>query len=107
MRSHVRIPIFGAIAVLALIAAPCADAQGEAAPAGAVSVEKMVAAVAKRTGKKFIIDPRVRADVTVIGQEATSVDYATMLLILRIHGFSAVEQGGYVQVRNPIRTRST
>ena len=26
------------------------------------------------------------------------MDYATLLLILHIHGFSAVEQGGYVQV---------
>lgn len=99
MRTPVRLPIFGAIAVLALIASPCAAAQSEPAPSrDAVSVDKMIAAVAKRTGKKFIIDPRVRADVTVIGQDPTSVDYATMLRILRIHGFSAVEQGGYVEV---------
>lgn len=97
MRTHIRTTILGAITALALIASPCAGAQSESA-AGGVSVEKMIAAVAKRTGKKFIIDPRVRAEVTVIGQEATSVDYATLLLILHIHGFSAVEQGGYVQV---------
>lgn len=98
MRAHVRTAFIGAITMLALIASPCAGAQSEASPPGAVSVEKLVAAVAKRTGKKFLIDPRVRADVIVIGQDATSVDYATLLLILRIHGFSAVEQGGYVQV---------
>jgi len=86
------------LAALAVVAAPCAGAQGESAASDSVSVERMVAAVAKRTGKKFIIDPRVRADVTVIDQEATNVDYATMLLILRLHGFSTVEQGGYVQV---------
>lgn len=98
MRTQVPTTLLGAIAALALIASPCAGAQSDSAAGGAVSVEKLVAAVAKRTGKKFIIDPRVRAEVTVIGQEATSVDYATMLLILHIHGFSAVEQGGYVQV---------
>jgi general secretion pathway protein D len=98
MRAHVRTAFIGAITMLALIASPCAGAQSEASSAGAVSVEKLVTAVAKRTGKKFLIDPRVRADVTVIGQDPTSVDYATLLLILRIHGFSAVEQGGYVQV---------
>jgi type II secretory pathway component GspD/PulD (secretin) len=98
MRAHVRTAFIGAITMVALIASPCAGAQSEASSPGAVSVEKLVAAVAKRTGKKFFIDPRVRADVTVIGQDATSVDYATLLLILRIHGFSAVEQGGYVQV---------
>lgn len=98
MNTHVRISLCGAIAVLALIASPCAGAQSESSPAGSVSVEKLVAAVAKRTGKKFIIDPRVRADVTVIGQDPTSVDYATLLTILGVHGFVAVEQGGYVKV---------
>jgi general secretion pathway protein D len=98
MRTHVRTTILGAIAMLALIAAPWASAQSETSPAGAVSVEKLIAAVAKRTGKKFLIDPRLHADVTVIGQDPTSVDYATLLLILHIHGFSAVEQGGYVQL---------
>ena len=98
MRTQVRTTLLGAITALALIASPCAGAQSESSSAGGVSVDKMIAAVAKRTGKKFIVDPRVRADVTVIGQDTTSVDYATMLLILRVHGFSAVEQGGYVLV---------
>lgn len=98
MNTPVRISILGAIAVLALIASPCAGAQSEPSPSGAVPVEKLVTAVAKRTGKKFIIDPRVRAEVTVIGQDPTSVDYATLLMILSVHGFVAVEQGGYVKV---------
>jgi len=98
MRTNVRTLFFGAIAMLALVASPCAGAQSEASATSAVSVEKMVAAVAKRTGKKFIIDPRVRADVTVIGQDPMSVDYATLLTILGVHGFVAVEQGGYVKV---------
>jgi general secretion pathway protein D len=97
MRTQVSSRLLGAIVALAYLASPCAGAQSNSA-AGGVSVEQLVAAVAKRTGKKFIIDPRVRAEVSVVGQEVTSVDYATMLLILHIHGFSAVEQGGYVQV---------
>ena len=105
MRTRMRLPIVGAIAVLALIAAPSAGAQVErtedkSSPsvAGAVPIERLVAAVAKRSGKKFMIDPRVRADVTLIGQEPTSIDYPTLLWVLRLHGFAAVEQGGYVQV---------
>ena len=62
MRSHIRTTILGAITMLALTASPCAGAQSESAATGGVSVEKMIAAVAKRTGKKFIIDPRVRAE---------------------------------------------
>lgn len=100
MRTHVRTTALAAITVLALIAAPCAGAQSEASasPAGAVPLETLVAAVAKRTGKKFIVDPRVRADITVVGQEPTSADYATLLLILRVYGFAAVEEGGYVHL---------
>ena len=40
----------------------------------------------------------MRAEVTVIGQDPTSVDHATLLTILGVHGFVAVEQGGYVKV---------
>jgi len=98
MNMHSRISILGAVAVLVLVASPCAGAQSEPSGTGAVPVEKLVAAVAKRTGKKFIIDPRVHADVTVIGQDPTTVDYATLLAILSVHGFVAVEQGGYVKV---------
>jgi general secretion pathway protein D len=98
MRTSVRVHVLGAIAVLALMASPCASAQSEASPTDSVSVEQLVAAVAKRTGRKFIVDPRVRADVTMIGQDPMSVDYPTLLAILSVHGFAAVEQGGYVKV---------
>jgi general secretion pathway protein D len=98
MSRHLLTTILGALTSLALIASPCAGAQSESSAPAGISVEKMVAAIAKRTGKNFIIDPRVRAEVAVVGQDATSVDYATMLLILHIHGFAAVEQGGYVQI---------
>ncbi|HKR37980.1 MAG TPA: secretin N-terminal domain-containing protein [Steroidobacteraceae bacterium] len=101
MRTRPRTTVIGAITLLALFAAPCAGAQSEASAtssAGAAPIEKVVAAVAKRTGKKFIIDPRVRADIAVVGQEPTNLDYATLLLVLRVHGFAAMEEGGYVHV---------
>jgi general secretion pathway protein D len=94
-----------AVALLTIVAAPSAGAEVErtgdnSAPsmAGSVPIERLLAAVAKRTGKKFIVDPRVRADVTMVGAEPTSIDYPTLLLVLRIYGFAAVEQGGYVEV---------
>lgn len=105
MTTRIRTSIVAAVALLTIVAAPSAGAQVErsedkspAPMAGAVPIERVLAAVAKRTGKKFIVDPRVRADVTVVGQEATSIDYPTLLSILHVHGFAAVEQGGYVQV---------
>jgi general secretion pathway protein D len=42
----------------------------------------------------------------MVGQEPTSVDYPTLLSILNVHGFAAVEQGGYVQVIPDANIRS-
>ena len=112
MTTRIRTTIVIAAALLTIVAAPSAGAQVErsedkspAPMAGAVPIERVVAAVAKRTGKKFIIDPRVRADVTVVGQEPTSLDYPTLLLILRVYGFAAVEEGGYVHVIPDVNVR--
>ena len=105
MRSRVRISIVAAVTLLTVVAAPSASAQVERgedksppALAGAVPLERVIAAVAKRTGKKFIVDPRLRGDATLIGQEPTSIDYPALLLVLHVHGFAAVEDGGYVHV---------
>ena len=88
-----------------VVAAASVSAQverGEERPApamaGAVPLERVISAVAKRTGKKFIVDPRVRGDVTVVGHDPTSIDYPTLLTVLQVHGFAAVEQAGYVRV---------
>lgn len=105
MRTRIHTSIVVAVALLTIVAAPSAGAQVERtddksppSTAGSVPIERLLAVVAKRTGKKFIVDPRVRADVTMVGAEPMSIDYATLLLVLRIHGFAAVEQGGYVEV---------
>jgi general secretion pathway protein D len=105
MRTRARARIVAAIALMTIVIAPSASAQVERseeqpppAMAGAAPLERVIAAVAKRTGKKFIVDPRVRAQVMVVGQEATSIDYPTLLSVLQVHGFAAVEQGGYVRV---------
>jgi general secretion pathway protein D len=105
MRTGMRISVVATVALLTIPAAPSANAQVERtedksqpALAGAVPLERVIAAVAKRTGKKFIVDPRLRGDATLIGQEPTSIDYPALLLILHVHGFAAVEDGGYVHV---------
>ena len=105
MTIRTRTSIVAAFALFTIVVAPAANAQVERAeeqspPAmpGAVPLERVIAAVAKRTGKQFIVDPRVRGQVTVVGQEATSIDYATLLSILQVHGFATVEQGGSVRV---------
>ena len=52
------------------------------------------------TGKSFIIDPRVKGNVTVISN--TSMDtpavYELFLAVLRVHGFAAVPSGQVVRI---------
>jgi len=68
-------------------------AAGEGAP-----IERLIEAVSQRTGKKFLLDPRVRANVVLVGQDFSKVDYDELLAILDLYGFVAVENSGYVRV---------
>jgi type II secretory pathway component GspD/PulD (secretin) len=63
-----------------------------------VPLSHLVATVAKKTGKKFVIDPRVLGDADIVGQDASNISYDDLLVILRIYGVTAVEYGGYVNV---------
>lgn len=78
-----------------------------------VPLSQLIAAVAKKTGKKFIVDPRVRGEAAIVGQEPNSLSYSDLLTILEINNFTAAEYGGYVivlpiamarQVPSPILT---
>lgn len=68
------------------------------APDGTVPVAQLIASVAKETGRKFIVDPRVRADVSLVGEGTARVSYEELLTILSVYGFTAVDSGGYVRV---------
>jgi general secretion pathway protein D len=54
--------------------------------------------VAKRTGKQFILDPRVRAIVSSTGIDLEKVDYGRLLAILTVHQFAAYESNGVVKI---------
>src|SRR5882724_2499943 len=73
------------------------EAASESSDAG-IPIERIIATVAHKTGKKYLIDPRVRAHVQLIGQDTSNITYSDLLTILQLHGFVAVEGGGYVRV---------
>jgi type II secretory pathway component GspD/PulD (secretin) len=102
MRTTLRNTIVSLSALLALCAASIAvaqDASPPAKPEGAISLTKVIAAVAKRTGKQFMLDPRVDTSVLpLIGQDPMSLDYADLLAMLDINGFTAIAEGGHIQV---------
>jgi general secretion pathway protein D len=61
---------------------------------------QIVEAVSQITGKTFIVDPRVRAQVTILSSTPMSPDafYEAFLSILQVHGFVAVPSGNVVKI---------
>lgn len=52
----------------------------------------------KANGTKFVVDPRVKAKVTLVGIDSSELDAATLIGILNIHGFTALTSNGVVYV---------
>jgi general secretion pathway protein D len=73
------------------------EAAGESSDAG-MPIERIIATVAHKTGKKYLIDPRVHAHVQLIGQDPSNITSSDLLTILQVYGFAATEGGGYVRV---------
>lgn len=63
-------------------------------------LQSFIETVAEITGKNFIIDPRVKAKVTVVS--ARPMDkreiYEVFLSVLQVHGFATVEVGEIVKI---------
>jgi type II secretory pathway component GspD/PulD (secretin) len=66
--------------------------------ADGVPLERLIATVAKKSGKKFIVDNRVSGNVEILGQDVSAVNYGDLLSILLLNGFTAIEGSDYVGV---------
>jgi type II secretory pathway component GspD/PulD (secretin) len=96
-----------AITLLSLTGAAFAQSSPEKSTAETARVEhrengvpffKLIATVAKKTGKKFIVDPRVHGEAEIVGQDTSNISFSDLLTILHIYGYAAIESGGYVSV---------
>jgi len=63
-------------------------------------ITQIAEAVSAATGKTFIVDPRVRAQVTMLSTTPMSpaAFYETFLSILQVYGFIAVPAGNVVKI---------
>ena len=63
-------------------------------------IRALISTVSKFTGKNFIIDPRVKAKVTVVSSNTMSKAevYEVFLSVLQVHGFAAVPTGSVIKV---------
>ena len=102
MKTSVACSLAAMLALPALVPAaepaapPCAAAPN--ANGSDIEMMDLIDKVAKRTGKQFIVDPRVRAQVSHAGLDIEKVDYPRLLAILNVHMFAAYEANGVVRV---------
>ena len=63
-------------------------------------INTLISTVADKTGRNFIVDPRVKGKVTIISHQAITRDelYQTFLSILEVHGFAAIPGDGVVKI---------
>ncbi len=64
-------------------------------------LNEFVIQVAEITGKTFVVDPRIKGNVTVISSEPMDQDavYALFLSVLRVHNWTAVPSGGVIRIQ--------
>jgi len=72
-------------------------------------INEFVAQVAEITGKTFVIDPRLKGNVTVISDESMDKDgvYALFLSVLRLHNFTAVPSGDVIRIQQNATGKQT
>ncbi len=110
--AHVyRQPRWGVIfAMLAMLAQPVlAQQEGGITPNyKQADIRQIIEAVSAVTGKTFVVDPRVKAEVTMLSSEPMTPDafYATFLSILEVYGFVAVENAGLTKILPNANVRS-
>jgi type II secretory pathway component GspD/PulD (secretin) len=75
-----------------------ADGAETAGRSEGVPIEHVIAAVAKKTGKKYLIDSRVHGNVEILGQDIAAITYGDLLSILLLSGYTAIEGSNYISV---------
>jgi len=63
-------------------------------------IRELVTQVSAITGKSFIIDPRVKGDVTIVSNVNMSEEsvYQLFLSVLQVHGYAAVQAGSAIKI---------
>jgi general secretion pathway protein D len=94
--------------VLALslpVIAPAAEETAAAKETGSkvssvrgVEINELIERVAKRTGRQFIVDPRVRGEVPLTGFDLDRLDYDKLLAVLSVNQYAVYSSAGSLVV---------
>ena len=114
--TSVRLRLKSLVVPFLLVALVAAQAPLQAAPSPTVTLNlkdadigALISTVAEITGKNFIVDPRVKAKVTVISSRPMNKDevYQVFLSILDVHGFAVVPSGGVLKIVPDINAKQS
>lgn len=94
----------GALAALLLISTHTAAATDE--PDNGIPIEKIIATVAHKANRRFLVDPRVDARVHLIGEEPSQVSYNELLTILQLNGYITSQSNGFILVMPDANARA-
>jgi len=74
-----------------------------------IDIHEFIAQIAEITGKTFVIDPKLRGQVTVISDMALDQDgvYALFLSVLRLQNYTAVPSGNVVRIQQTATGKQT
>ena len=108
---RIHLALVAAALTAAAVNASAQQTQGQAITNGAnaqritpsfkdADITQVIEAVSAATGKNIIIDPRVRAQVTMLSSTPMSpaAFYEAFLALLQVHGFVAIPSGNIIKV---------
>ncbi len=100
MRLQHKLQVFSVSILLSLFIATQAIADEITLNLKDADIRALISTVSKFTGKNFIIDPRVKAKVTVISANTLTSDavYEVFLSVLEVHGYAAVPTGSVIKI---------
>ena len=109
-RLTLRITFVSTLLLLSLVLSlPAASQENWKINLKNADIREFVTQVSAITGKSFIVDPRVKGNVTVISN--TSMDtpavYELFLAVLRVHGFAAVPSGNVVRIDQQVLAKQS
>jgi len=91
----------------ALAGAPALAAEPVTLNLKDADLDALITVVSEVTGRNFVVDPRVKAKVTVVSARPMPADelYRVFLSVLQVHGFAAVDAGAITKIVPDVNAR--
>jgi general secretion pathway protein D len=81
------------------------EASSKASSVRGVEINELIERVAKRTGRQFIVDARVRGEIPLTGFDLDRLDYEKLLAILAVNQYAVYSSAGLLIVAPDTNSR--